>query len=153
MNTLKENVIGKSVARIDALNKVTGEALFPGDLTMPGMLHMKMLFAERPHARIVRLDASKAETYPGVVAVFTARDVPVNEYGLQQPDQPVLCGPGSDKAGADVVRFVGDQIALVVAETEETAAAEPSSSAKEQQQDRLATARHKSCVQTRRRRR
>jgi len=54
--------------------------------------------------------------------VFTARDVPVNEYGLIMPDQPVLCGPGSDKPGADVVRFVGDQVALVVAETERAAA-------------------------------
>jgi len=114
--------VGKSLPRIDALAKVKGEALFPGDLTMPGMLHMKILFAERPHARILRLDTSKAEAYPGVVAVFTAKDVPVNEYGLQQPDQPVLCGPGSDKPGADVVRFVGDQIALVVAETEKAAA-------------------------------
>jgi CO/xanthine dehydrogenase Mo-binding subunit len=59
---------------------------------------------------------------PGVLAVFTAADVPVNEYGLQTPDQPVLCGPGSNKPGADVVRFVGDQVALVVAETERAAA-------------------------------
>ena len=44
--------------------------------------------------------------------------MPVNEYGLQTPDQPVLCGPGSSKPGADVVRFVGDQVALVVAEDE-----------------------------------
>jgi len=120
-NELK--VIGKPVTRIDATDKVKGKALFPGDLTMPGMLFMKILFAERPHARIVRLDTSKAENYPGVIAVFTAQDIANNEYGLQQPDQPVLCGPGSDKAGADVVRFVGDQIALVVAETEESAAA------------------------------
>lgn len=117
------NVIGKPTARIDALSKVTGEALFPGDLRMPGMLYMKILFAERPHARILRLDTSKAKAYPGVVAVFTARDVPVNEYGLQQPDQPVLCGLGSDKPGAEVVRFVGDQIALVIAESEPAAAA------------------------------
>jgi len=116
-------IVGESAPRVDALSKVTGAALFPGDLSMPGMLHMKILFAERPHARIVRLDTSRAEVYPGVVAVFTAKDVPVNEYGLQQPDQPVLCGPGSDKPGADVVRFVGDQIALVVAETEKAAAA------------------------------
>ncbi len=117
------SVIGKPVARVDAHCKVTGQALFPGDLSMPGMLHMKILFAEQPHARIKRLDTSKAEAYPGVMAVFTAKDVPVNEYGLQQPDQPVLCGPGSDKAGADIIRFVGDQIALIVAETEEIAAA------------------------------
>lgn len=116
-------VIGQSAPRVDALAKVTGKALFPGDLTMPGMLHMKILFANRPHARILRLDISKAKTYPGVIAVFTAGDVPVNEYGLQQPDQPVLCGPGTEQPGADTVRFVGDQIALVIAETEAIAAA------------------------------
>ncbi|MGB9899183.1 xanthine dehydrogenase family protein molybdopterin-binding subunit, partial [Thermanaerothrix sp.] len=123
MENTKYNVIGKPVPRIDAVSKVTGQAKYPGDLSMPGMLHMKIRFAERPHARILNIDTSKAEAYPGVVAVFTAKDVPVNEYGLQQPDQPVLCGPGSDKPGADVVRFVGDQVALVVAETEEAAAA------------------------------
>ena len=114
MNKASFNIIGKPAARVDAQSKVTGQALFPGDLCMPGMLHMKILFAERPHACIKRLDTSKAEAYPGVMGVFTAKDVPVNEYGLQKPDQPVLCG--------DVVRFVGDQIALIVAETEEVAA-------------------------------
>lgn len=106
-------VVGQAVPRIDAIAKATGEARFPGDLSLPGMLHMKILFAERPHARIVRMDTSQAEAYPGVVAVFTANDVPINEYGLQWPDQPVLCGPSSEKPGADVVRFVGDQIALI----------------------------------------
>lgn len=115
-------VVGKSIPRIDAAAKVTGQAHYPGDLSMPGMLFMKIRFAERPHARILSIDTSKAEAFPGVVAVFTAKDVPINEYGLQKPDQPVLCGPGSDKPGADVVRFVGDQIALVVAESEEAAA-------------------------------
>lgn len=123
MEATKLSVVGQSVPRIDALDKVTGQALFAGDLSMPGMLHMKTLFAERPHARIIRVDTSKAEAYPGVVAVFTAKDVPVNEYGLQQPDQPVLCGPGSGKPGAEYVRFVGDQIAIVVAETEAAATA------------------------------
>jgi len=85
------------------------------------MLHGKILFAGRPHARILRIDTSAAMAVPGVVAILTARDVPVNEYGLQIPDQPVLCGPGSGKEGADVVRFVGDQVALVVAETEQAA--------------------------------
>lgn len=114
--------VGASAPRVDALAKVTGQALFPGDLNMPGMLHMKILFAERPHACVVGLDTQQAAAAPGVVAILTAKDVPVNEYGLQQPDQSVLCGPGSDKLGADVVRFMGDQIALVVAETEEAAA-------------------------------
>ncbi len=115
--------VGSSIPRLDARKKVTGEAPFPGDIYLPNMLHMKVLFAGRPHARIVRLDTSRAEQAPGVVAVFTAKDVPVNEYGLIMPDQPVLCGPGSDKEGADIVRFVGDQVALVVAETEAQAAA------------------------------
>ena len=115
--------IGENKARIDAVGKVTGEASYPGDLVMENMLHMKILFAGRPHARILKIDTAAAEAAPGVHAILTASDVPVNEYGLIMPDQPVLCGPGSDKPGADVVRWEGDQIALVIAETEEQAAA------------------------------
>ena len=114
--------IGQAVARIDALGKVTGETAFPGDIDRPDQAHMKILFAGRPHARIRRLDTAAAEAMPGVLAVFTARDVPVNEYGLIMPDQPVLCGPGSAKPYTDRVRFVGDQLAVVVAETELLAA-------------------------------
>ncbi len=108
-------IIGKSLPRIDALGKVTGEAPYSGDLSLPGMLYMKTLFAGRPHARVLGIDVSKAEAVPGVTAIYTAKDVPVNEYGLQWQDQPVLCG--------DVVRFVGDQVAIVIAETVEAAAA------------------------------
>jgi CO/xanthine dehydrogenase Mo-binding subunit len=111
-------VIGQSVRRVDALGKVTGESLFPGDLHRAGMAHAKILFAGRPHARIRSIEAAAARAIPGVLAVFTAADVPVNEYGLILSDQPVLCGPGSAKAHADRVRFVGDQVALVVGETE-----------------------------------
>lgn len=114
--------IGLSLPRIDAHAKVVGTAKYPGDLEMPGQLWMKILFAGRPHARIKSIHTAKAEQHPGVVAVFTAKDVPHNEYGLIMPDQPVLCGPGSSKAGAEVARFVGDQVALVVAETEKAAA-------------------------------
>ncbi len=117
------HIVGSSVPRLDALGKVTGETLYPGDINYPNMLYMATLFAGRPHARILSINTSAAEAAPGVVAVFTAKDVPVNEYGLQVKDQPVLCGPGSGKAGADVVRFVGDQVALVVAETEAQARA------------------------------
>lgn len=110
--------IGKSVARIDAIGKVTGKTLFPGDINLPGQTYMKVLFANRPHAIIRSIDTSQAEALRGVIAVFTAKDVPVNEYGLSMPDQPVLCGPGSNKPYADRVRFIGDQVALVVAESE-----------------------------------
>ncbi len=115
--------VGASARRIDAPGKVTGKTLYPGDIAHPGMLHMATLFAGRVHARVLSIDTSAAEAAPGVVAVFTAKDVPVNLYGLQIKDQPVLCGPGSNIPGADVVRFVGDQVAVVVAETEAQARA------------------------------
>ena len=116
------SIIGKPAARVDAVTKVTGTAIYPGDRSYSDQLWMKILFAGRPHARIVHVDTREAEALPGVVAVLTARDVPVNEYGLQIPDQPVLCGPGSARQGADVARFVGDQVAVIVAESERIAA-------------------------------
>lgn len=114
--------LGQSVKRIDAIGKVTGNTLYPGDINLPNQAAMKILFAGRPHAIIRSIDTSRAEALDGVLAVFTAKDVPVNEYGLGIYDQPVLCGPGSTKPFADRVRFIGDQVALVVAETEEIAA-------------------------------
>jgi len=114
--------IGSSVPRKDSYDKVTGVAHYPADVISPEQLVMKVLFAGRPHARILSIDTFNARQLPGVVAVLTAADVPCNEYGLMEKDQPVLCGPGSSKAGADKVRFEGDQIALVIAETHEAAA-------------------------------
>lgn len=117
----KESV-GTSHPRIDAHGKVTGETNYSGDLHQQGMLFMKTLMAERPHARVLDIRTDKALAAPGVVAVYTAKDVPVNEYGLQIPDQPVLCGPGSSKPYTDIVRFVGDRVAVVIAESESQAA-------------------------------
>ncbi len=114
--------LGMPEKRSDAYSKVTGEAVYPGDINMPYQAYMKILFANRPHAVIRSIDISKAEAQPGVIAVFTAKDVPVNEYGLNIMDQPVLCGPGSGKPYTDRVRFVGDQVALVVADSEAIAA-------------------------------
>ncbi len=118
----KELVIGQSVRRLDAVGKVIGKTAYPGDIDIEDQLWMKIRFADRVHARITAIDTSEAAAYPGVVAVFTAKDVPVNEYGLIMPDQPVLCGPGSAKEGADIVRCVSDQVALVVADSEAAAA-------------------------------
>jgi CO/xanthine dehydrogenase Mo-binding subunit len=108
-------VIGASPARPDALGKVTGATPYPGDLIRPGMLHLKLVLAWRPHARIRTIDPAAALTHPGVVAVLTAADVPYNAHGLIEDDQPVLCG--------DVVRFEGDKVALVAAESAEAATA------------------------------
>src|SRR5512132_3601542 len=118
-------IVGKSLPRIDARGKVLGETPYSGDRSMKGMLHMKLLFADRPHARVKWIKTGRAEAAPGVVAVYTSKDVARNEYGLQWQDQPVLCGPIPEggKPGTDVVRFVGDQVAVVVAETEVQAAA------------------------------
>jgi len=115
---MSTTTVGSNILRVDAVAKVTGEARYAGDIVMPDMAHMKILFARRPHAIVKAIDTSRAERAPGVIAIFTAKDVPNNEYGLIMPDQPVLCGPGSNKPWGDHVRFIGDQVALIVAETE-----------------------------------
>ena len=116
------STIGQSLTRIDALGKVTGQTLYPGDINKPNQAYAKVLFAGRPHAIIRSIDTGAAEALDGVISIFTARDVPVNEYGLILKDQPVLCGPGSSKPFADRVRFIGDQLAFIVAESEAIAA-------------------------------
>lgn len=122
MNKERTVVVGQSVQRIDALGKVTGETPYPSDINLEGQLWLKIKFSERAHARVVSLDTSAAEALEGVIAVFTAADIPVNEYGLVIKDQPVMCGPDGDKAGTDVVRTYMDYVAVVVAETPELAA-------------------------------
>ena len=101
--------IGASLARPDAHGKVTGATNYPADLVRPGMLHGAVVFSHRPHARIVAIDTAAALATPGVHAVLTAADVPYNAFGLIDADQPVLCG--------ERVRFAGDKVALVLAET------------------------------------
>ncbi len=116
--------IGDNIKRLDAVGKVTGETPYPGDIDMQGQLWMKLRFSDRAHARVVDIDTKAAEALAGVVRIFTAKDVPHNEYGLVTKDQPVLCGPGSNSQvpGADVVRCYMDYVAVVVAETEAIAA-------------------------------
>jgi len=114
-------LIGASLPRPDARGKVTGEARYPADvadlanLARPGLLHATVVFGHRPHARILSVDTGAALAHPRVVAVLTADDVPHNAFGLIDADQPVLCG--------EVVRFEGDKVALVVAESKAAAAA------------------------------
>lgn len=108
--------VASSFPRIDAVDKVRGRALYPADIDLPNQAWLKIVFASVPHARIIRLDTTRAAAMEGVIAILTAQDVPVNEYGLIMPDQPVLCGLGSTPQ-AQVVRWEGDKVALVVAET------------------------------------
>ena len=114
--------ISQSIRRVDAVSKVMGTAHFPGDLTPDNLLYGKVLFSNQPHARMISLDLSEAEAVPGVVTILTAKDVPVNEYGLILPDQPVLVGLDSAKPYSDISRWEGEQVAVIVAETEEAAA-------------------------------
>jgi xanthine dehydrogenase molybdopterin-binding subunit B/aerobic-type carbon monoxide dehydrogenase small subunit (CoxS/CutS family) len=105
----RDSYIGANVRRIDAPSKVTGRLKYAGDMVMARMLHMKVLRSPLPHARI-EVDVSAAQSMPGVEAVITSRDVPgVDGFGVFIEDQPVLA--------RERVRFVGEAIAAVVAET------------------------------------
>lgn len=124
MTNGNNHTLGQNITRLDAVGKVTGETLYPGDINLDGQLWMKLRFSDRAHARILSIDTHDAEAVPGVVRIFTAKDIPQNEYGLVMKDQPVLCGPGSVSAvpDADIVRCYADCVAVVVAETEAIAA-------------------------------
>ena len=106
-------MIGRSVRRIDGVAKVTGEAVFGIDHEEPRMLHGKILRSPTPSGRIVRLDVSKAEAMPGVHAIVTAADAP-GRTGWVVMDQPLLAD--------GVVRFAGEPVAAVAADTEALAA-------------------------------
>ncbi len=106
------HVIGTLVPRPDAVAKVTGTARYTDDLAFAGMLHARVRRAGVPHAIVRRLDVSKARNLPGVVAVLTAEDIPGDHYhGIVIPDWPILVGVG------ERVRYVGDALAIVAAET------------------------------------
>ena len=106
--------IGHSVPRIDALDKVLGRAVYSEDISFPNMLYGRVLRAGIPHAIIEEIDTSKAKAMKGVMCVLTAKDIPgVNRYGIAFQDQYALA--------EDRVRYVGEPVALVAAETEEIA--------------------------------
>ncbi|MDH3293990.1 MAG: xanthine dehydrogenase family protein molybdopterin-binding subunit [Acidimicrobiia bacterium] len=118
--------VGTRHARVDGYSKVTGAAQFPADRAPADALVAKVVFTNQPHARLARLDVRGAEAVPGVVAVFTGADVPVNEYGLTMFDQPVFISldhTGRSQVPCEVSRWEADHLALVVAETLEAAEA------------------------------
>jgi xanthine dehydrogenase molybdenum-binding subunit len=108
--------IGRAEPNPNALAKITGRARFSDDYSFPGMLYARTKRAGVPHARIRSIDTSAARGLDGVYAVLTHEDIPGrNAHGVVSIDWPVLCGRK--------VRYVGDAVAIVAADSEETAAA------------------------------
>jgi len=105
------SIIGKPIAMIDAAGKTTGAGKYTDDLSLPGMLYGKILHSPHPHARIKRIDTSRAEKLSGVVAVVTGKDAP-NPFGIL----PV--GHDEHALALDKVRYVGDNVACVAAISE-----------------------------------
>ena len=113
--------VGTSLVRSDALGHVTGKTEFYADRSFPGMLHLTMVRSPHDHARILSVDTSVAEKMPGVARILTHKDVPANVYTIlrliqvEPNDEPVLA--------EDKVRFRGEQVVAVLAETEAQARA------------------------------
>lgn len=113
---MNERIIGKNLVKVDARVKVTGRALYPDDLYFAEMLYVKVKRAVHPHAILRKLEISRAQQLPGVVKIITAADYPeLNNFGLIIKDQPVLVGIG------EKMRYLGDALAIVVAESKEAA--------------------------------
>jgi selenium-dependent xanthine dehydrogenase len=107
------NVIGRIQIRPDAIEKVSGAAKFTDDLVFDGMLFASVKRAEIPHAFLRRLDVERARAFQGVKAVLTAKDLPAEKnHGLVIYDWPILVGMG------ERIRYVGDALAIVAAETQ-----------------------------------
>ena len=115
-STIAHKVVGRIHPRPDALEKVTGSAIYTDDLQFPGMLHARVKRAMVPAAVVRKIDTSRAKALPGVAAVLTAADIPgEHNHGLVIYDWPALVGIGED------VRTVGDALVIVAAETREIA--------------------------------
>jgi CO/xanthine dehydrogenase Mo-binding subunit len=112
--------VGKPLRRVDALGKAVGATVYAGDFSMPNMLHGKVLRSSEPSARIVRLDVDQARALPGVACVLVASDLPNARLATDIPGQTgqkQRAGSDAPVLASDVVRFVGEPIALVAAET------------------------------------
>jgi CO/xanthine dehydrogenase Mo-binding subunit len=110
----KSTIIGQSAIRKDARDKVTGEAAYTADISLPNMRYGAILRSPHHHARVKAIDTSTIPQNSGVITVLTTEDIPGNQlFGALIQDQPVLA--------KDVVRFVGEPVALVIAETKQAA--------------------------------
>ena len=117
--TMKTNqtltVVGTNAHRVDAIEKVSGKAIYTSDIQLPGMAHARILRSPVAHARLVKVDASKAKEFPGVIATLTRDDIQgFNfKYGATYKDQSIVA--------VDKVRYVGDPVAAVLADTPDIA--------------------------------
>jgi CO/xanthine dehydrogenase Mo-binding subunit len=107
------SIIGAGVGRVEGADKVSGQATYGADVHLPGTLWGKILRSPYPHARIKSIDTSKAWKVAGVKAIVTGKDEPEHYQGKSIRDIPVLCW--------DKVRFVGDKVAAVAAESRDAA--------------------------------
>jgi CO/xanthine dehydrogenase Mo-binding subunit len=119
-------VVGSGIARHDAIEKVQGKTVYAADFGLPAMLHAMLKRSDYAHAKITGVDTSAAEAIDGVVAVYTARDVPQNTVWVDVPGQTLEVGAlkaRSNVLADGVVRYHGEPIALVAAKTEDAALA------------------------------
>jgi CO/xanthine dehydrogenase Mo-binding subunit len=107
------SVIGAPVARVEGADKVTGRAIYASDVPLPGTLWCRILRSPYAHARIVRIDTTRARGMPGVHAVLTGQNVQGRYVGKAMRDMPLLCW--------DRVRFIGDRVAAVAADSRDIA--------------------------------
>ncbi len=113
--TRELNIIGKPNRKIDVTQKLSGQTLYAGDLSLPRMLHCKILRSCHPYARIISVDTGQAEALPGVIVAITGQDLP-NKFGIL----PIT--EDEESLAVEKTRFVGDPVAAVAATDEETAA-------------------------------
>ncbi len=116
----KTSVVGKPEKKVDAVKLVQGKPAFTDDVELRGMLYAKVLWSPVAHARIKNIDVSKARALPGVHAVLTYKDIPRVVYSTAGQSDPIP-GPLDTFSLDHKVRFVGDRVAFVAAETEEIA--------------------------------
>ena len=121
-------MIGKSLPRPDAWEKVRGRPIFAGDFAVAGMLHARIVRSPYASARIARIDTAAAAALPGVVAVLTHADVPRNEMRMELPGRMAEATAGAVLAtqpvlAHDRVRFQGEPVVAIAAETPEAATA------------------------------
>jgi carbon-monoxide dehydrogenase large subunit len=108
-----QSIIGAPVGRVEGVEKVSGQAVYAADVQLPDALWGKILRSPYAHARILNIETSKARKVPGLKAIVTGKDEPNHYVGKSIRDIPVLCW--------DKVRYIGDKVAAVAAETLEAA--------------------------------